>query len=100
MSEIKIVLKIFFYFALILGCIFGLGGNWTWINGWIFIVLFMGMIFAALIPSMKNLRLLERMFRLPYQKERDFHDNITVLLFRIFCLIWFVLMPLDASRYN
>ncbi|MCK5476497.1 MAG: isoprenylcysteine carboxylmethyltransferase family protein [Candidatus Aenigmarchaeota archaeon] len=96
----KTVFKLSFCLVLVICYTFGLGGNWTWINGWIFIALFMGLLFAAVLPPMKNLRLLKRIFHLSYQKERDFHDKITLLFFRIFLLIWFIIMPLDASRYN
>jgi protein-S-isoprenylcysteine O-methyltransferase Ste14 len=79
---------------------FGLGGNWLWRPGWIFIVVFMGMIFASAIPLTANRKLLEERLKSPYQEEQAVSDKIILTSFLIFYLAWLVIMPLDSQRFN
>lgn len=80
---------------------FVLAGDWRWIEGWIFVVVFFGGSCATLVylyfadPALLNER-----YASPLQKEQKSWDKVLLMLFFLEFLGWFVIMPLDAKRFG
>jgi protein-S-isoprenylcysteine O-methyltransferase Ste14 len=81
--------------------LFVLAGDWRWVEGWIFSVIFVLMCFAILIYLFfYDPALLKERFGSPVQEGQKAWDKILLLLFFLEFLVWFAIMPLDARRYH
>lgn len=80
---------------------FVLAGDWRWIEGWVFVIVFFGGSCATLVylyfadPALLNER-----YASPLQKEQKSWDKVLLMLFFLEFLAWFLIMPLDAKRFG
>src|ERR1044071_8201312 len=91
----------FFYLALFPVILFVLAGDWRWIEGWLFSIIFLVMCFSTLLYLyFYDPALLKERFGSPIQPNQKTWDKVLLLLFFIDFLVWFAIMPLDARRYH
>jgi protein-S-isoprenylcysteine O-methyltransferase Ste14 len=96
----RAIAAIIIYPIILMGFMFGLGGDWGWLKGWRFIILLMGLVMVVMVTLMRHKKLLEERFKKPYQKGQDLNDKVIMTLIGLFYILWLAIMPLDASRYK
>lgn len=96
----RAIIGISIYPLFIIGLMFGLGGDWGWLPGWRFLILFMGMVVMTMIPIMKSPKMLKERMRMPFDNEQKPIDKFLVFLIVIFYATWLIIMPLDAKRFG
>ena len=78
-----------------------LGGDWRWLEGWLFSIIFLLICLVTLVylyfydPDLLNER-----FGSPFQEAQKPWDKVLLSFFFIDFLVWFAIMPLDARRFN
>lgn len=78
-----------------------LGGDWKWIEGWIFIVLFwIACVVTSVRMYFRDPGLFKERFSSPVQKEQKSWDKIAIWLVILTYVLWLVIAPLDARRYG
>ncbi len=97
---LKIIIGIPTYLILTMAVMFGLGGNWAWLPGWRFTILFIGMILSTLLILIKDPGLMKERMKSPYQKDQNMWDKILLTFTFIFFMGWLVIMPLDSQRFG
>jgi protein-S-isoprenylcysteine O-methyltransferase Ste14 len=81
--------------------LFSTAGDWRWIEGWIFSIVFcLGSYATLLYLYFADPELLNERFASPVQKEQKPWDKVLLSLFFLEFLVWFAIMPLDAKRYG
>jgi len=88
--------------------VFAIAGDFKWIEGWIFAVIWSTWMYALLIYWIKkDPGLLRERFAPPIQKEKKEEQDIQqkrwdkpiIAILVIFLIVWIVGTPLDAKRY-
>src|SRR5215813_11103985 len=80
---------------------FILAGDWRWLEGWIFVVVFFGGSGVTLLYLyVADPALLNERYASPLQKEQKPWDKVLLMLFFLEFFVWFVIMPLDAKRFG
>lgn len=93
------LLASFVYLAFFPVILFVLAGDWRWIEGWLFSVIFLLMSFGTLVYLyFHDPELLEERFGSPVQEGQKPWDKVLLSLFFLEFLLWFAIMPLDARR--
>lgn len=91
----------FFYLFIFPLILFLLAGDWRWMEGWIFSIIFCVLSFATVLYLyFKDPELLNERFGSPVQKEQKSWDKILLSVFFLGFLVWFAIMPLDARRFH
>jgi protein-S-isoprenylcysteine O-methyltransferase Ste14 len=91
----------FIYLALFPVILFALAGDWRWIEGWVFSVIFLVMCHSTLLYLyFYDPALLKERFGSPFQPSQKSWDKILLSLFFVDFLVWFAIMPLDAERFH
>jgi protein-S-isoprenylcysteine O-methyltransferase Ste14 len=91
----------FIYLAFFPVILFVLAGDWRWIEGWVFSVIFLLMCFSTLLYLyFYDPALLKERFGSPIQQGQKSWDKVLLSLFFIDFLVWFAIMPLDARRFR
>jgi protein-S-isoprenylcysteine O-methyltransferase Ste14 len=91
----------FFYLALFPVILFALAGDWRWIEGWLFSVIFLLMCFGTLLYLyFYDPALLKERFGSPIQPGQKPWDKVLLSVFFVDFLVWFAIMPLDAKRFG
>src|ERR1044072_269967 len=91
----------FFYLALFPVILFALAGDWRWIEGWLFSVIFLLMCFSTLLYLyFYDPALLKERFGSPIQQGQKPWDKVLLSVFFVDFLVWFAIMPLDAKRFG
>ena len=91
----------FIYLALFPVILFALAGDWRWIEGWVFSVIFLLMCFSTLLYLyFYDPALLKERFGSPIQASQKSWDKVLLSLFFVDFLVWFAIMPLDAQRFH
>jgi protein-S-isoprenylcysteine O-methyltransferase Ste14 len=91
----------FIYLALFPVILFALAGDWRWIEGWVFSVIFLVMCHSTLLYLyFYDPALLKERFGSPFQPSQKSWDKILLSLFFVDFLVWFAIMPLDAKRFH
>jgi protein-S-isoprenylcysteine O-methyltransferase Ste14 len=91
----------FFYLVLFPVILLFLSGDWRWMEGWIFSIVFFLLSYATVLYLyVKDPALLNERFGPPVQKGQKSWDKILLFLFFPGFLVWFVIMPLDARRFR
>ena len=91
----------FIYLALLPVILFILAGDWRWIEGWLFSVIFLVMCHSTLLYLyFYDPALLKERFGSPFQPGQKGWDKVLLSLFFVDFLVWFAIMPLDASRFH
>ena len=81
--------------------LFVLAGDWRWIEGWLFSVIFLLMCYSTLLYLyFYDPALLKERFGSPVQQDQKRWDKVLLSVFFIDFLVWFAIMPLDARRYG
>ena len=81
--------------------LFWLAGDWKWIEGWIFSLLFCLFSFATVLYLyVKDPALLNERFGSPLQQNQKSWDKFLLMLFFFAFLIWYAIMPLDARQFG
>ena len=78
-----------------------ISGEWLWLECWLFagwFVLTMGIIVIYLYFNDPSL--LSERFRKNGSGNQEAWDKYVVISIRVSCIIWFILMPLDAKRFG
>ena len=89
----------FVYLAFFPVILFVLAGDWRWIEGWLFSVIFLLMSFGTLVYLyFHDPELLVERFGSPVQEGQKPWDKVLLSLFFLEFLVWFAIMPLDARR--
>ena len=89
----------FVYLAFFPVILFVLAGDWRWIEGWLFSVIFLLMSFGTLVYLyFHDPELLQERFGSPVQEGQKPWDKVLLSLFFLEFLVWFAIMPLDARR--
>jgi len=93
------LLASFVYLAFFPVILFVLAGDWRWIEGWLFSVIFLLMSFGTLVYLyFHDPELLVERFGSPVQEGQKPWDKVLLSLFFLEFLVWFAIMPLDARR--
>jgi len=91
------IVTLLFFPALILG----LGGNWRWVEGWIFALWFDAMMLSiTLYLYMKDPALLAERAQLPGAKNQKAWDKYLLSAIYLDAIAWLIIMPLDAERFH
>lgn len=81
--------------------LFLLAGDWYWIEGWIYSAIFVGLCSGCVIYLyFKDPGLLKERYSSAYQKGQASWDKIFLSVFMLLYFAWFVVIPLDAKRYQ
>jgi protein-S-isoprenylcysteine O-methyltransferase Ste14 len=89
----------FIYLAFFPVILFMLAGDWRWVEGWLFSVIFLLMCFGTLLYLyFHDPELLKERFGSPVQEGQKPWDKVLLSLFFLEFLLWFAIMPLDARR--
>lgn len=78
-----------------------LGGNWLWVEGWLFGLWLAAMVLASMIYLyLKDPALLGERSRRPGSANQKVWDKYLLIGIYVTAVSWLVLMPLDAERFN
>lgn len=98
-SPIKIFLTFIYIliFPVVLLC---LSGNWSWIQGWIFSIWFLGLSYTTIIYLYNyDPGLLEERYRKPGSGEEKGWDKYFIYILFPSFIVWYIIMPLDSQRF-
>ena len=91
----------FLYLLLFPVILFVLAGDWRWMEGWLFSVIFLLMCYSPLLYLyFYDPALLRERFGSPIQQDQKRWDKVLLLFFFVDFLVWFAIMPLDARRWG
>jgi protein-S-isoprenylcysteine O-methyltransferase Ste14 len=94
---VSTIVTVLFFPVLILG----LGGNWRWIEGWIFALWFDAMMLSiTLYLYFKDPALLAERAQAPGTKNQKAWDIYLLWAVYLIAIAWLVIMPLDAERFH
>jgi protein-S-isoprenylcysteine O-methyltransferase Ste14 len=94
---VSTIVTVLFFPVLILG----LGGNWRWIEGWIFALWFDAMMLSiTLYLYFKDPALLAERAQAPGAKNQKAWDIYLLWAVYLIAIAWLVIMPLDAERFQ
>jgi protein-S-isoprenylcysteine O-methyltransferase Ste14 len=95
------VIGAFLYLLFFPVILFVLAGDWRWIEGWLFSVVFLLMCYSTLLYLyFYDPALLKERFGSPVQPAQKPWDKVLLSLFVVDFLVWFAIMPLDARRFG
>lgn len=78
-----------------------LSKDWLWLEGWIFNIWFISICLKTIIYLYRNdPALLAERFKKPGAANQKKWDKYVVSILVITFMLWFIVMPLDAKRYN
>ncbi len=78
-----------------------IGGDWSWLEGWIFGGYMVGLSFTITIYLyIKDPALLKERMKRPGADNTEGWDKYWFYIFILLFLSWFVIMPLDAMRFG
>ena len=81
--------------------ILGLGGNWRWVEGWIFALWFDAMVLANMVYLyFGDPALLAERIKRPGSDNQEGWDKVMLTGIYLLALSWLILMPLDAERFH
>ena len=90
-----------FYLLMLPAILFVLAGDWRWIEGWVYSVIFLLMSFGTMLYLyFHDPALLKERFGSPIQETQKRWDKVLLTLFFVEFIVWFALMPLDARRFS
>ena len=91
------MITILFFPALILG----LGGNWRWVQGWIFALWFDAMVVSNTVYLYaKDPALLAERAQAPGSQNQKTWDKYLLWAIYFIAIAWLIIMPLDAERFH
>lgn len=91
----------FVYLAFFPVILFVLAGDWRWIEGLLFSIIFLLMCFSTLLYLyFYDPELLKERFGSPIQPSQKSWDKVLLSVFFVDFLVWFAIMPLDARRFH
>ena len=91
----------FLYLAFFPVILFVIADDFSWIEGWLFSVIFVLMTFGTLLYLyFHDPELLKERFGSPVQEAQKPWDKVLLSVFFLEFLVWFTIMPLDARRLS
>ena len=94
---VSTIVTLLFFPALILG----LGGNWGWVEGWIFALWFDAMMMSiTFYLYLKDPALLAERAQMPGAKNQKAWDKYLLSAIYLDAIAWLIIMPLDAERFH
>ena len=100
LSPGKIIATIF-YLLIFPMLIFFLGGDWSWIEGWLFTVWYIVLCLSSIIYLYrKDPELLEERFRRRNDPTQKKWDKYVIFMIIIGFVLWITIMPLDVKRFH
>lgn len=91
----------FFYLLFFSVILFFLAGDWRWLDGWVFSIIFLLMCYGTLVfLYFHDPALLKERFGSPIQQAQKPWDKVLLSLFFVEFIVWFAIMPLDARRFG
>lgn len=81
--------------------ILGLGGDWKWVEGWIFAIWFDVLVLSnSIYLYINNPELLADRASLPGTENQKQWDKYLMIVIYVLAATWFILIPLDARRFG
>lgn len=81
--------------------ILGAGGNWRWIEGWLFALWFAVMVLANMTYLyFKDPALLAERRKRPGSENQKGWDAVLLSGIYVVAMIWLIILPLDAERFH
>jgi protein-S-isoprenylcysteine O-methyltransferase Ste14 len=97
----KKIIFAFLYILLFPAILLILSGDFTWPEGWIFSIWFLGLCYSTILYlSRKDPALLEERYKQPGTGNQESWDRYVVYGLLVGFIIWFFIMPLDAKRFG
>jgi protein-S-isoprenylcysteine O-methyltransferase Ste14 len=81
--------------------ILGAGGNWRWIEGWLFALWFDVMVLANMsYLYFKDPALLAERRKRPGSDNQQGWDAVMLWAIYVIAMVWLIILPLDAARFH
>jgi len=91
----------FLYILLFPALLFVISGDFTWPEGWIFSIWFLGLCYATILYLYrKDPALLEERYKQPGTGNQEGWDRYVVYGLLVGFILWFFVMPLEAKRFG
>lgn len=89
------------FLAALSSVLFFIAGDWHWIEGWVFTVIYVvGSLVVLVYLYAADPGLLNERFRAGAQKGQSTFDRIILVLIIVAYTAWYIIIPLDAKRYH
>ena len=96
----KIILA-FLYILLFPALLFVISGDFTWPEGWIFSIWFLGLCYTTILYLYrKDPALLEERYKQPGTGNQEGWDRYVVYGLLVGFILWFFVMPLEVKRFG
>ncbi len=96
----KAILRLILAFIVLYLLVFTLGGNPSWLQGWIYYGILIATVVSNLAVLSRDPALLEERMGPLFRPGQNRTDRIQLSVFLVFYTAWYVLMPLDAQRFH
>ena len=97
----KKIIFAFLYILLFPALLFVISGDFTWPEGWIFSIWFLGLCYTTILYLYrKDPALLEERYKQPGTGNQEGWDRYVVYGLLVGFILWFFVMPLEAKRFG